>query len=181
VKAFKEVGFVINNEQTILPWSMFTRENSIPINRLIDVMLWPKTQNGKPIWCTHPFTMSKLHYNDGRLVGFLWPPSNHHWRFLLLVINECTRFYVVRFQIEGDMKLQLEIFCHIDRPIVCMARMYYQHGKHIFSRCHEYFPMCQKYTQNIFLWSLTKVKCSLFMLTNSPNNYVVKHNYPFRI
>jgi hypothetical protein len=43
--------------------SLFKRENSIPINRLVDEMLWLTSCNGKAIHCTVPFKMSHLHYN----------------------------------------------------------------------------------------------------------------------
>jgi hypothetical protein len=45
----------------------------------------------------------------GRLIDFLWPLSSHHWRFLLLIMDKFKIFYVTRFQIENNMKLQLGI------------------------------------------------------------------------
>jgi hypothetical protein len=44
-------------------WSLFRKENSIPINRLMDEMLWPTSHNGKAICCMVPFKVSNLHYN----------------------------------------------------------------------------------------------------------------------
>ncbi len=45
----------------------------------------------------------------GRLVGIQWFLSNHHWRFLHLIMDESIRFYVARLQIKRNMKLQLRI------------------------------------------------------------------------
>jgi hypothetical protein len=49
------VGFVLNKRQSMFPWSLFERENSIPINKQLDEMLWPTPHNGKAIHCTVPF------------------------------------------------------------------------------------------------------------------------------
>jgi hypothetical protein len=47
----------------MFPRSLFGRENSIFINRLMDEMSWPTSRNGKVIHCIMPFKMSNLHYN----------------------------------------------------------------------------------------------------------------------
>ncbi len=41
----------------------------------------------------------------GRLISFLYQLSTHHWRFLLLDMDEYTKFYVVKFQTRSNMKL----------------------------------------------------------------------------
>jgi hypothetical protein len=43
----------------------------------------------------------------GRLVNFLWPFFSHCWRFVLLDMDESIRFDVMKFQIEGYIKLKL--------------------------------------------------------------------------
>jgi hypothetical protein len=43
--------------------SLFKKENSIPINRLVHEMSWPTSCNGKAIHRMVPFKMSNLHYN----------------------------------------------------------------------------------------------------------------------
>jgi hypothetical protein len=45
--------------------------------------------------------------SNGRLVNFLWPSSSHRWKSVLLATDESIRFYVTKFQIEGNIKLQL--------------------------------------------------------------------------
>jgi hypothetical protein len=47
----------------MFPRSLFGKENSIFINRIVDEMSWPTSRNGKVIHCTMPFKMSNLHYN----------------------------------------------------------------------------------------------------------------------
>jgi hypothetical protein len=57
------VGFVLNRQWPIIPQSLFEKENSVPINRLMDEMSWPTSPNGKVVCCRVPFKMSNLHYN----------------------------------------------------------------------------------------------------------------------
>jgi hypothetical protein len=63
IKFFEEMGFVLNKQQPIFPRSLFGGEGSIPINRPLDEMSWPTSQNGKVVHHTLPFKMSNLHYN----------------------------------------------------------------------------------------------------------------------
>jgi hypothetical protein len=63
IKSFEEAGFVLNRQQPIFLQSLFGGEGSIPINRLVDEMLWPTSRNGKVVRHTLPFKMSNLHYN----------------------------------------------------------------------------------------------------------------------
>jgi hypothetical protein len=65
------VRFVLNKLHPIFPWSLYGRENSIPINRPMDEMSWPTSHNGgKVVCCIVPFKMSNLHYNQWE-VGWL--------------------------------------------------------------------------------------------------------------
>jgi hypothetical protein len=60
---FEEVRIVLCKWQLIFFLSLFGREISILINKLVNEMLWPTTHNGKAICQTMPFKMSNLHYN----------------------------------------------------------------------------------------------------------------------
>jgi len=64
IKFLEEVKFVLNKQQPIFPQSLFGKENSILINRLVDEMSWPTTHNGNVIHQIVPFKMSNLHYNQ---------------------------------------------------------------------------------------------------------------------
>jgi hypothetical protein len=64
IKFLQEVRFVLNKRQTIFPQSLFGKENSILINRLVDEMSWPTTHNDNVIHQIVPFKMSNLHYNQ---------------------------------------------------------------------------------------------------------------------
>jgi len=57
------VGFDLNRQHPIFPRSLFGGEIYIPINRLVDEMLWPTSCNGKFVHCIEPFKMSNPHYN----------------------------------------------------------------------------------------------------------------------
>jgi len=48
IKSFEEVGFVLNKLLIFLR-SLFGGESSIPINKLVDEMLWPITCNAKVV------------------------------------------------------------------------------------------------------------------------------------
>lgn len=43
----------------------------------------------------------------GKVVNFLKQLSTHHWRFLLLNMDEYTKLYMVSFWTRGKIKLQL--------------------------------------------------------------------------
>ncbi len=103
VKALEGTCFVFNKQQPILPLSLLVGKNFFPINWLIDVMSWPKTWNGKMFDAHSHLSYQNYITIGGRLVDFLWPPSNHHWRCLLHVMDEFTRFYVSKLQIKCNI------------------------------------------------------------------------------
>jgi hypothetical protein len=57
------VRFVLIRWQSIFPRSLFRRQSSISINRLVDEMSWPTLRNGQVIHHIVPFKVSNLHYN----------------------------------------------------------------------------------------------------------------------
>jgi hypothetical protein len=71
IKSLEEVGFVLNKQRLIFPQSLFGGESSIPINRLVDEMLWPTSPNGKVVCRRVPSKMSNLHYNRWEAFNFL--------------------------------------------------------------------------------------------------------------
>ncbi len=68
-----------NKWYPINPQSPFGGESSIPIYWPMNAMSWPTRWNGKAIWRTLPFIMSKQHYNSWKarqlLVVTFKPPS----------------------------------------------------------------------------------------------------------
>jgi hypothetical protein len=63
IKSLEEVRFILNKWQSMFPQSLFKRESSILINKLVDEMLWPTSHNGKFVHSIVLFKMSNLHYN----------------------------------------------------------------------------------------------------------------------
>jgi hypothetical protein len=63
MNTLEKMKFVLNKQQIFFLQSLFGGENSIPINRPMDDMLWPTSHNGKVVHRIVPFKMSNLHYN----------------------------------------------------------------------------------------------------------------------
>jgi hypothetical protein len=71
VKFFEEMWFVFNKQQPIHPLKKFGDKCYVLINQPTNAIWRLKIWNGKVVWCTLPFMMSKQHYNRWE-VGWLF-------------------------------------------------------------------------------------------------------------
>jgi hypothetical protein len=106
IKYLEEARFVLNRWQLIFLWSLFKGESFIPINRLVDEMLWPTSCNGKVIRCIMPSMMSNLHYNRWEAKQLFEVIINPPSEVPLLDIDKSIKFYLAKIKKKINMKLQ---------------------------------------------------------------------------